>query len=64
MRQKKNFLVKDIMALFTEKEIRLLKKRTVPTVKHGGVSNMFWGCFAASGTGYLHCVNGIMKSDD
>ncbi len=52
------------MALFTEKEIRLLKKRTVPTVKHGGVSKMFWGCFAASGTGYLHSVNGIMKSDD
>ncbi len=49
------------MALFTEKEMRLLKKRTV---KHGGVSKMFWGCFAASGTGYLHCVNGIRKSDD
>ncbi len=25
---------------------------------------MFWGCFAASGTGCLDCVNGIMKSDD
>ncbi len=25
---------------------------------------MFWGCFAASGTGCLDCVNRIMKSDD
>ncbi len=25
---------------------------------------MFWGCFAASDTGCLDCVNGIMKSDD
>ncbi len=25
---------------------------------------MFWGCFAASGTGCLDCVNGVMKSDD
>ena len=25
---------------------------------------MFWGCFAASGTGYLECVQGIMKSGD
>ncbi len=34
------------------------------TVKHGGGSKMFWGCFAASDTGCLDCVNGIMKSDD
>ncbi len=40
------------------------EKNTVPTVKHGGGSKMFWGCFAASGTGCLDCVNGIMKSDD
>ncbi len=25
---------------------------------------MFWSCFAASGTGCVDCVNGIMKSDD
>ncbi len=25
---------------------------------------MFWGCFAASGTGCLDSVNGMMKSDD
>ncbi len=40
------------------------EKNTVPTVKHGGDSKMFRGCFAASGTGCIDCVNGIMKSDD
>ncbi|KAL0158692.1 hypothetical protein M9458_046768, partial [Cirrhinus mrigala] len=39
------------------------EKNTVPTVKHGGGSKMFWGCFASFGTGCLDCVNDIMKSD-
>lgn len=41
-----------------------LPKNTVPTVKHGGGSLMFWGCFAASGPGRLVTVNGIMKKED
>lgn len=36
------------------------EKNTVPTVKGGGGSLMFWG-FAASGTGYLECVQRTMK---
>ena len=40
------------------------EKNSVPTVKHGGGSQMFWGCFAASGTGCLDFVYGIMKSED
>lgn len=41
------------------------EKNTTPTtVKHGGGSKMFWGCFAASGTGCLDCVQGIIKSED
>ena len=30
------------------------EKNTVPTVKHGRGSVMFWGCFATSGTGVLN----------
>ncbi|CAJ0929288.1 unnamed protein product [Ranitomeya imitator] len=40
------------------------QKNTVPTVKHGGGSVMFWGCFAASGTGFLDSVQDTMKSQD
>uniref|UniRef100_A0A8C5PSH6 Transposase n=1 Tax=Leptobrachium leishanense TaxID=445787 RepID=A0A8C5PSH6_9ANUR len=40
------------------------EKNTVPTVKYGGGSMMLWSCFAASGTGCLECVQGIMKSED
>uniref|UniRef100_H2L4L0 Tc1-like transposase DDE domain-containing protein n=1 Tax=Oryzias latipes TaxID=8090 RepID=H2L4L0_ORYLA len=40
------------------------KKNTVPTVKHGGGSVLFWGCFVASATGCLEVVQGKMKSPD
>lgn len=40
------------------------EKNTVPTVKHGGGSVMFWSCFAASGTGCPESVQGTMKSQD
>uniref|UniRef100_A0A669ERY6 Uncharacterized protein n=1 Tax=Oreochromis niloticus TaxID=8128 RepID=A0A669ERY6_ORENI len=40
------------------------EKNIAPTVKHGGGSVMFWGCFAASGTGCLESVQGTMKSQD
>ncbi|KAG2461018.1 TCB1 transposase, partial [Polypterus senegalus] len=37
------------------------EKNTVPSVKHGGGSVMFWGCFAASGTGCLESVQVRIK---
>ena len=34
-------------------------KNTKPTIKHGGVSIMVWGCFVAIGTDALQTVNGM-----
>ena len=36
-------------------------KNTIPTVKHGGVNLMLWGCFSAKGTGRLHRIEGRMN---
>uniref|UniRef100_A0A3B3T533 Tc1-like transposase DDE domain-containing protein n=1 Tax=Paramormyrops kingsleyae TaxID=1676925 RepID=A0A3B3T533_9TELE len=37
---------------------------TIPTVRHGGGSVLFWGCFAASDTGNLESVQDTMKSQE
>ncbi len=38
------------------------KKNIIPTVNHGGGSVMVWGCFAASGPGWLAIIDGTMNS--
>ncbi len=38
------------------------KKKIIPTFKHGGGSVMVWGCFAASGPGWLAIIDGTMNS--
>ncbi len=35
-------------------------KNTIPTVKHESGNIMLCGCFSATGTGQLHCINGTM----
>jgi hypothetical protein len=37
------------------------KPGTIPTVKHGGVSIMLWGCLSAAGTGRLVRIQGKMN---
>ena len=50
--------------VYRRKNEAFKEKNTMPTVKHGGSSVMFWDCFAASGTGCLESVQGTMKSED
>ena len=51
------------IVMFGGKRGRLVKPRnTIPTVKHEG-GNMLWGCFAEGGTGALHKIDGIMRTD-
>jgi hypothetical protein len=40
------------------------QKNTIPTVKHGGGSNMLWGCCTAGGTGALHKIDGITREEN
>ncbi len=37
-------------------------KCVLPTVKHGGVSVMVWGCMSAAGTGELQFIEGTMNA--
>lgn len=54
---------RDVAFVWRKKGEAFKPKNTVPTVKHGGGSLMFWGCFSANGTGNLVKINGIMKQD-
>ncbi|KAK1798992.1 hypothetical protein P4O66_007263 [Electrophorus voltai] len=38
------------------------EKYTIPTVKHGGGSLMFWGCVSYTGTGNLVKIDGRMNA--
>lgn len=43
--------------MFTDKK-KLKRKNSAPTVKHRGGRDLFWGYFAASGTGCVESVQG------
>lgn len=53
-----------VSSIYRKSGEAFLPKNTIPTVKHGGGSLMFWGSFAASGPGRLVKVTGIMKKED
>uniref|UniRef100_A0AAY5LAC0 Tc1-like transposase DDE domain-containing protein n=1 Tax=Esox lucius TaxID=8010 RepID=A0AAY5LAC0_ESOLU len=38
------------------------EQNTIPTVKHGGGSLMFWGCVSSKGTGNLVKIDGKMNA--
>ncbi len=38
------------------------KKNIIPTIKYGGGNVMVWGCFGASGPGWLARIDGNMNS--
>jgi len=54
----------NVSHVYRESGKAFLPKNTVPTVKHGGGNLMFWGCFAASGTGRLVKIDGIMNKEE
>ena len=43
----------DVQKIWRMKGEAFLPKNTVPTLKHGGSSMMFWGCFSSKGTEQL-----------
>ena len=50
--------------MILEEKSVLRRTPNLSTYKHGAGSIMLWGCFAASGSGALKKVNGIMKKED
>ena len=64
MKEKLSFLVVMMDRRFGKRTVRLSSQRTVPTLKRGDGSMMFWSCFSLSGIGKLIAIRGIMKSED
>lgn len=48
--------------IWRERNTRLHPRNLRPTFKHGYRSLMVWGCFAASGVGELHFIEGNMNA--
>lgn len=51
----------DKKCVWTSKGEAFTSKNSAPTGKHGGGNIMFWGRYAASGTGTFH-MGGIINS--
>ena len=50
--------------VWRKKDETFKAKNTIPTMKHGGSSLVFWGCFSTKNVGALVRVNGKMKRED
>ncbi len=55
------FLMRSVT--FGKKNTAFQHKKPIPSVKHGGGSNMVWACFAASGPGRLAIIDGTKNSE-
>ena len=53
-----------VLHLLVKRQWNDCHKNTLPTVKHGGGSIMLWDCFAASSTGGIKNIRGMIKSED
>ena len=63
MRPKFNVFVRYSIGMFGCRNRDAYKeKHLIPTVKYGGGSVMFWGCFNSRGPGTLVRIDGIMNS--
>ena len=60
MRQKCSFLAVKKNAVWRKLNTSHHPEKTIPTVKHGGVSLMLWRCFSLAGTGKLVRIEGMM----
>src|SRR4029434_4725561 len=59
MRPKSSSLASTRLAAFGGgRMLTMTPRNIIPTVKHGGVNIMLWGCFSAKGKGRLHRLEG------
>ena len=52
-----------VSRVWRQKKSAFYPKNTVPTVKFGGGSIMFWGCFSSAGPGQLEIIEGRINSE-
>ena len=64
MKQKSNCYAKMTIVMIGEKRGGLQAEEQHPNFETRGGSSMWWGGFAAGGTGALHKTDGIMRREN